>query len=209
MSATGDSVCRICRREGEKLYLKGERCYTPKCAIERRPFPPGQHGQARRRKVSDYGIQLRAKQRARKIYGVMETQFRNYYEEAVRRPGPTGLELLRSLELRLDNAVYRAGFASSRAEARQLVSHRHFAVNGRPANVPSTRLRVGDVVAVRGRSQQIVPIERSKELLHNRPAPSWVELMESEHSARIRGEPEREEMESSIEEHLIVEYYSR
>ena len=132
----GDAVCRLCRREGAKLYLKGEKCYT-KCTLDRRAFAPGQHGQARRRKVSDFGIQLRAKQRARRIYGILETQFHNYYSEAARRKGETGLELLRRLELRLDNVVYRAGFGSSRAEARQLVSHRHFTVNGRTANVPS------------------------------------------------------------------------
>src|SRR6202022_3609979 len=140
----GDPVCRLCRREGEKLYLKGEKCYT-KCPRGRRPSPPGQHGQARRRKVSDFGIQLRAKQRARRIYGVLETQFRNYYEDAAKTKGQTGLELLRRLELRLDNVVYRAGFGSSRAEARQLVSHRHLTRNRRPANVPSIKLRVGDV----------------------------------------------------------------
>ena len=203
----GDAVCRICRREGEKLMLKGEKCYT-KCTLDRRPYPPGQHGQARRRKVSDYGIQLRAKQRARKIYGVQETQFHNYYAEAVRRPGPTGLELLRRLELRLDNIVYRAGFGSSRAEARQLVTHRHFNVNGRVSNVPSMRLRAGDVVTVRAGSREIEPIERSQEMLNNRPLPAWLDSTE-ELAVRVVAEPPREEMEPLIEEHLIVEFYSR
>jgi small subunit ribosomal protein S4 len=203
----GDPVCRLCRREGEKLYLKGEKCYT-KCTLERRPYPPGQHGQARRRKVSDFGIQLRAKQRARRIYGVLETQFRNYYEAAAQTKGETGLELLRRLELRLDNVVYRAGFGSSRAEARQLVSHRHFTVNGRPANVPSIKLRVGDVVGVRARSTDIEPIARSQEMLSNRPRPVWLES-EGELAVRVSAPPERSEMEPLIEEHLIVEFYSR
>jgi small subunit ribosomal protein S4 len=204
---TGDAVCRLCRRESEKLFLKGEKCYT-KCTLERRPYPPGQHGQARRRKVSDFGIQLRAKQRARRIYGVQETQFHNYYEDAARRKGETGLELLRRLELRLDNVVYRAGFGASRAEARQLVSHRHFAVNGRTANVPSIHLRVGDVVTVRDGSRGMEPIQRSQEMLSNRPMPAWLEPA-GELSARISADPPRDEMEPLIEEHLIVEFYSR
>jgi small subunit ribosomal protein S4 len=204
----GDPVCRICRREGEKLYLKGEKCYV-KCTLDRRPFPPGQHGQARRRKVSDYGVQLRAKQRARKIYGVEETQFRNYYEAATAKTGQTGLELLRRLELRLDNVVYRAGFAASRAEARQLVSHRHFSVNGRVANVPSAAVRVGDTVAVRDGSKDIEPIARSQQMLGYRPMPAWLEAQASAEAVRISALPQREEMETSIEEHLIVEFYSR
>lgn len=203
-----DAVCRICRREGDKLFLKGEKCYT-KCVFEKRPYPPGQHGQARRRKVSDFGIQLRAKQRARKIYGVQETQFRNYYQEASTRKGETGLELLRRLELRLDNIVYRAGFGSSRSEARQLVTHRHFAVNGHTANVPSMRLRVGDEVTVRSRSKDIEPIQRSQEMLSNRPRSAWLADGKSELSVRVAQEPARDEMETLIEEHLIVEFYSR
>jgi small subunit ribosomal protein S4 len=204
----GSPVCRICRREGEKLYLKGEKCYT-KCTIERRPYPPGQHGQARRRKVSDYGVQLRAKQRARKIYGVAETQFRNYFDAAVAKKGATGLELLRRLELRLDNVVYRAGFASSRSEGRQMAAHRHFLVNGRAANVPSMALRIGDVVSVKPKSKDIVPIARSQEMLSYRPMPSWLEAVANDDAVRIAAEPPREDMESAIEEHLIVEYYSR
>jgi small subunit ribosomal protein S4 len=204
---TGDAVCRLCRREGEKLYLKGQKCYT-KCTLERRPYPPGQHGQARRRKVSDFGIQLRAKQRARRIYGVQETQFHNYYSDAANRKGETGLELLRRLELRLDNVVYRAGFGASRAEARQLVTHRHFTVNGRIANVPSIHLRVGDAVAVRGGSRGLEPVERSQEMLNNRPMPGWLESP-GELAVRIAADPPRGEMEPLIEEHLIVEFYSR
>jgi small subunit ribosomal protein S4 len=203
----GDPVCRLCRREGEKLYLKGEKCYV-KCTLEKRPYPPGQHGQARRRKVSDFGVQLRAKQRARRIYGVLETQFRNYYEDAAQTKGETGLELLRRLELRLDNVVYRAGFGSSRAEARQLVSHRHFTVNGRNANVPSMLLRPGDLVTVKPGSTTIDPIVRSQEMLSNRPRPAWLET-EGEHSVRVSAHPERADMEPLIEEHLIVEFYSR
>ena len=203
-----DAVCRICRREGDKLYLKGEKCYT-KCTFEKRPYPPGQHGQARRRKVSDYGIQLRAKQRARKIYGVQETQFRNYYQDAATRKGETGLELLRRLELRLDNILYRAGFGASRSEARQLATHRHFAVNGRTANVPSMRLRVGDVVTVRPRSTDIEPIQRSQEMLSNRSRPAWLADGPQALSVRVADEPARDEMETLIEEHLIVEFYSR
>ena len=203
-----DAVCRICRREGDKLFLKGQKCYT-KCVFERRPYPPGQHGQARRRKVSDYGIQLRAKQRARKIYGVQETQFRNYYQEAANRKGETGLELLRRLELRLDNVIYRAGFGSSRSEARQLATHRHFAVNGRTANVPSMRLRVGDEVTVRTRSKDIEPIQRSQEMLNNRSRPAWLGGGKEELSVRVVQDPARDEMETLIEEHLIVEFYSR
>jgi len=203
-----DAVCRICRREGDKLFLKGEKCYT-KCVFEKRPYPPGQHGQARRRKVSDFGIQLRAKQRARKIYGVQETQFRNYYQEASTRKGETGLELLRRLELRLDNIVYRAGFGSSRSEARQLVTHRHFAVNGHTANVPSMRLRVGDEVTVRPRSKDIEPIQRSQEMLSNRPRSAWLVDGKNQLSVRVAQEPARDEMETLIEEHLIVEFYSR
>jgi small subunit ribosomal protein S4 len=208
MAMHGDPVCRICRREGEKLFLKGEKCYT-KCTLERRPYPPGQHGQARRRKVSDYGIQLRAKQRARKIYGVQETQFRNYFDAAAAKTGPTGLELLRRLELRLDNVVYRAGFGASRAEARQLVSHRHFTVNGRIANIPSMALRLGDRVEVRPGSASIEPITRSQEMLTYRPMPSWLEASAKDNSVSIGALPPREEMETQIEEHLIVEFYSR
>src|SRR5437588_7627719 len=142
-------VCRFCRREGAKLYLKGERCYTPKCAIERRAFAPGQHGLARRRKTSDYGLQLRAKQKARRLYGLLEGQFRNYFDAAEREPGVTGLNLLRHLEMRLDNVVYRLGLGSSRKQSRQLVSHRHFEVNGRVVNIPSFKVKLGAQVKVR------------------------------------------------------------
>src|SRR2546425_7423423 len=166
-------VCRFCRREGAKLYLKGERCYTPKCAIERRAFAPGMHGQARKRKTSDYGLQLRAKQKARRIYGLLEKQFRNYFNRASTEPGVTGLNLLRHLELRLDNVVYRLGLGASRKQARQLVTHRHFEVNGRTVNVPSFQVKPGDVVKVKPANGVIdVALEASK----GRPGPSWLAL---------------------------------
>jgi small subunit ribosomal protein S4 len=199
-------VCRFCRREGAKLYLKGERCYTPKCAIERRAVPPGQHGQARRRKTSDYGVQLRAKQKARRTYGLLEKQFRNYYDKAVREQGVTGLNLLRHLEMRLDNVVYRLGLGASRRQARQLVSHRHFEVNGRPVNVPAFKVRPGDEIKVR---KSNTAIDVSLEASRLRTMPSWLAFNEEEKSGKVLGLPERQEMETGVEEHLIVEFYSR
>jgi small subunit ribosomal protein S4 len=199
-------VCRFCRREGAKLYLKGERCYTPKCAIERRAVPPGIHGQARRRKTSDYGLQLRAKQKARRTYGLLEKQFRNYFDASVREGGVTGLNLLRHLELRLDNVVYRLGLGSSRKQARQLVAHRHFEVNGRTVNVPSFQLKPGDELRVRGKADVVeVALEASRV----RTVPSWLAFNEDAKSAKVLGLPERDEMEAGVEEHLIVEFYSR
>jgi small subunit ribosomal protein S4 len=199
-------VCRFCRREGAKLYLKGERCYTPKCAIERRAVPPGQHGQARRRKTSDYGVQLRAKQKARRTYGLLEKQFRNYYDKAVREQGVTGLNLLRHLEMRLDNVIYRLGLGASRRQARQLVSHRHFEVNGRPVNVPAFQVRPGDEIKVR---KSNTAVEVSLEASRLRTMPSWLAFNEEEKSGKVLGLPERQEMETGVEEHLIVEFYSR
>ena len=202
-------VCRFCRREGAKLYLKGEKCYT-KCTLDRRAFPPGQHGLARRRKVSDYGLQLRAKQKARRLYGLMEGQFRNYFEAAEREPGVTGLNLLRHLELRLDNVVYRMGLGASRKQARQLVGHRHFEVNGRVVNVPSYQVRPGDVVKVRERSASGSPVfDVARDASGSRTMPSWLSFNESEKSAKVLALPERPEMEQGVEEHLIVEFYSR
>src|ERR1700681_340728 len=171
MASYTGRVCRFSRREGAKLYLKGERCYTPKCAIERRAVPPGIHGQARRRKTSDYGLQLRAKQKARRTYGLLEKQFRNYFELAEREPGVTGITLLRHLELRLDNVVYRLGLGASRKQARQLVSHRHFEVNGKTVNVPSYQVKPGDVLKVRAANGIFdVVLDASKV----RPVPSWL-----------------------------------
>jgi len=202
-------VCRFCRREGAKLYLKGEKCYT-KCTLDRRAFPPGQHGLARRRKVSDYGLQLRAKQKARRLYGLMEGQFRNYFEASEREPGVTGLNLLRHLELRLDNVVYRMGLGASRKQARQLVGHRHFEVNGKVVNVPSYQVRPGDVVQVRERSQASSPVfDVARDASGSRTMPSWLSFNESEKSAKVLALPERAEMEMGVEEHLIVEFYSR
>jgi small subunit ribosomal protein S4 len=200
-------VCRFCRREGAKLFLKGERCYTPKCAIERRAVPPGVHGQARRRKVSDYGLQLRAKQKARRTYGLLEKQFRNYFDMAEREPGVTGLNLLRHLELRLDNVVYRLGLGSSRKQSRQLVSHRHFEVNGRTVNIPSFKVRVGDEVKVRHSDGAVIAV--ALEASRVRTVPSWLAFNEQEKSGKVLALPERDEMEMGVEEHLIVEFYSR
>jgi small subunit ribosomal protein S4 len=200
-------VCRFCRREGAKLYLKGERCYTPKCAIERRAVPPGIHGQARRRKTSDYGVQLRAKQKARRTYGLLEKQFRNYFDASVREGGVTGLNLLRHLELRLDNVVYRLGLGASRKQARQLVNHKHFEVNGRAVNVPSYRLKIGDEVKVRNGGGPVLEI--ALEASRMRTVPTWLAFNEPEKSAKILALPERDEMDPGVEEHLIVEFYSR
>jgi small subunit ribosomal protein S4 len=199
-------VCRFCRREGAKLYLKGERCYTPKCAIERRAFAPGMHGQARKRKTSDYGLQLRAKQKARRLYGLLEKQFRNYFETSTKEPGITGLNLLRHLELRMDNVVYRIGLGASRKQARQLVSHRHFEVNGKTVNIPSYQLKPGDQVRVKPANGVFdVALEASKV----RPVPGWLSFNSEEKSAKILALPERHEMETGVEEQLIVEFYSR
>jgi small subunit ribosomal protein S4 len=199
-------VCRFCRREGAKLYLKGERCYTPKCAIERRAFAPGMHGQARKRKTSDYGVQLRAKQKARRIYGLLEKQFRNYFNAATKEPGVTGVNLLRHLELRLDNVIYRLGLGASRKQARQLVAHRHFEVNGKTVNVPSFQLKVGDVLKVKGTDGVVdVALESSKV----RPVPGWLSFSADDKSAKVLARPERNEMETGVEEQLIVEFYSR
>jgi small subunit ribosomal protein S4 len=200
-------VCRFCRREGAKLFLKGERCYTPKCAIERRAVPPGQHGQARRRKTSDYGVQLRAKQKARRTYGLLERQFRNYFDMAVREGGVTGLNLLRHLELRLDNIVYRLGVGASRRQARQLVSHRHIQVNGRTVNIPSYKVKPGDEIKVRRPGSAVVDV--ALEATRVRTVPSWLAFNEQEKSGKVLALPERDEMEMGVEEHLIVEFYSR
>jgi small subunit ribosomal protein S4 len=200
-------VCRFCRREGAKLFLKGERCYTPKCAIERRAVPPGVHGQARRRKTSDYGLQLRAKQKARRTYGLLEKQFRNYFDQAVREGGVTGLNLLRHLELRLDNVVYRLGLGSSRRQARQLVSHRHFQVNGRPVNVPAFQVKPGDEVKVRNGDSTVIAFALEASRVRN--VPSWLAYNDGDKSGKVLALPERDEMEMGVEEHLIVEFYSR
>jgi len=217
MSKQLGPVCKLCRREGEKLYLKGERCFTPKCAIERRNFAPGQHGRTGSRsgggnrtgRESDYLRQLRAKQRARRVYGILERQFRRYYEVANQRRGLTGLNLLQILESRLDNIVYRLGFASSRPEARVLVTHGHFTVNGRRTDVPSMLLREGDTVAVRDGSRTLSYFKALGDLANARTSPSWLNRDTTQLSGAIQRLPERAEIDGSLNEQLIVEYYSR
>lgn len=209
MANQAGPVCRLCRREGVKLYLKGAKCLSNCTFDKRNALLPGQHGMARRRKPSDYGIQLRAKQRARRMYGVMETQFRHYFEKADRSTGVTGTVLLQNLERRLDNVVYRLGLAASRREARQLVSHRHFTLNGRVNNVPSAQVRPGDVVQVRDKSRELDPIHNALSLLQNRSVPEWLTLDADNLKGSVVRLPEREEMEMVLDEQLIVEYYSR
>jgi small subunit ribosomal protein S4 len=208
MARYTESVCRLCRREGAKLFLKGTRCYTKKCAFERRPTPPGQHG-VRRRKVGDYGLQLREKQKIRRVYGVLERQFRNYFREAQTHPGVTGEWLLRSLELRLDNVVYRMGLASSRAQARQLVGHGHLAVNGRPTNIPSFQLKPGDRIEVRETRRSREPFKVAKETLRSHQAPEWLSVDAATLSGTIGAPPSRDQMPLDLNEQLVVEYYSR
>jgi small subunit ribosomal protein S4 len=216
MSKNLGPVCRLCRREGEKLYLKGERCFTPKCAFERRGFAPGQHGRtgsrgtrSRSGRESDYLRQLRAKQRARRVYGVLERQFRRYYEVALQRRGLTGLNLLQILESRLDNVIYRLGFASNRAQARLLVTHGHFTVNGRRTDVPSMLLKEGDTVAVREGSRGLEYFKVMPDLAEGRTSPSWVNRDIKEMSGSVQRLPERAEIDAFLNEQLIVEYYSR
>ncbi|HEY8490372.1 MAG TPA: 30S ribosomal protein S4 [Dehalococcoidia bacterium] len=208
MARYTDADCRICRRHGEKLFLKGERCMTPKCAIERRPVPPGQRP-VRRRKVSDRGLQLREKQKARFTYGVLERQFRRYYQEAVRRPGVTGENLLRLLEFRLDNVVYRLGWADSRDQARQLVRHGHIAVNGRKRDIPSAQVHVGDEIGWTGRGKATEYFKLLKEQLGGRTVPSWLAMDANAMTGRVLAPPGRDEIEHRFNENVIVEYYSR
>lgn len=208
MARYTDSVCRQCRREGLKLFLKGERCYTDKCAIERRNYPPGVHGQGRH-KFSEYALQLREKQKVKRMYGLMEGQFRRYFQMAARSKGVTGVILLQYLERRLDNMVYRMGFATSRAEARQMVRHGHIQVNGRKVNIPSALLDVGDVVTVREKSRSITRIEAALAQAVHRGAPDWLEVNAEAFSARVKVLPQREELTMPINEQLIVELYSK
>ncbi len=208
MARYTDAVCRLCRREGLKLYLKGSRCYTKKCSFERRPSPPGQHG-VRRRKVGDYGLQLREKQKVRRVYGVLEKQFRNYFVEASRHSGVTGEYLLRSLELRLDNVVFRLGFAPSRAAARQMVAHGHFAVNGVSTNIPSYRLKIGDRIEVRESHRQRELFKVVGETLRSHQAPDWLSLDPANFAGSVIALPRRDQMPLEFNEQLVVEYYSR
>ncbi|HNT74824.1 MAG TPA: 30S ribosomal protein S4 [Anaerolineae bacterium] len=205
-------ACKLCRREGMKLYLKGDKCYVDKCPFERRSYPPGQHGKGagfQRRKLSDYAMQLREKQKARRIYGVLERQFRRYFRVALRRPGMTGENLLAVLETRLDNVVYRLGLADSRSQARQLVSHGHFTVNGRKTDVPSLLVRPSDVVCVRPESRRDKYFKERRELLGKRQVPAWLSFDEETLDARVLAFPTRPEIDVPIEEQLIVEFYSR
>ncbi len=202
------AVCRLCRRERMKLNLKGERCFTDKCAIERRNYPPGQHGQGRG-KASEYGKQLREKQKVRRIYGIQEKQFRAYFKEADRRKGVTGTNLIQILESRLDNMIYRLGFAASRNEARQLVRHNHFSVNGRRVNIPAFMVKEGDVVAVREKSQKVNAIMAAQEAASSRGTPRWLEVDVKTFTGKVKELPNREDITMPIEEHLIVELYSK
>ena len=203
--------CRLCRREGVKLFLKGDRCSTPKCAFERRSYPPGMHGRRRtfRRKVSGYGVQLREKQKTKRIYGVLERQFRRYFQSAIRQPGLTGANLLQTLERRLDNVVYRLGFASSRNQARQLVLHGHFELNRKRASVPSMLVGAGDVVSVREGRRKNAYFTGLEEALKFATTPEWLALNAAEMTGQILSLPEREQIDVPVKEQLIVEFYSR
>lgn len=201
-------VCRLCRREGVKLFLKGSRCMTDKCAIERRSYPPGQHGQGRPR-LSEYSVQLREKQKLRRIYGLLERQFRGVFGKAERRTGITGEHLLKLLECRLDNVVYRLGFASSRKEARQLVNHGHILLSGRKTDVPACLVKAGDVVEVRQRSRDLLPIKAALDAVEGRGVPGWLELDAAAFKGTVRALPTREDIQLPVNEQLVVELYSR
>lgn len=202
------AVCKLCRRERTKLFLKGARCESSKCGVERKPYPPGEHGKGRIRETQ-YLIQLREKQRARRIYGVLERQFRNYYKEAARQKGITGENLLRILESRLDNVVYRASFAESRAQARQLVSHSHFRVNGKRVDVPSYRVRNGDVVTLRERSAELLVVQHALDTSSERSNPEWLEVNRAEKKIIVHELPNRAQIDTQVQEQLIVELYSK
>jgi len=201
-------VCRLCRREGIKLYLKGDRCFSEKCQIDKRPFPPGQHGQGRKRN-SEYGLQLREKQKARRFYGVLEKQFEHYYEEASHRQGITGENLLQMLESRLDNVAYRLGFGASRKEARQLVCHGHFLVNGRKVDIPSYLTKVGDTISVREKSQSAGRLKELLELAESKTIAPWLELDVASRTGKVVRVPARDEIDTPVAEQMIVEHYSR
>ncbi len=202
------AVCRLCRREGDKLFLKGERCYSAKCAMERRPYAPGQHGN-RRSKISEYGLQLRTKQKAKRIYGVLETQFRNYYDKAAHQKGITGVNLLILLEMRLDNVAYRAGLGRSRTESRQIVRHNHVLVNGKKVNIPSYQVKIGDVITLKEKSQSAAGMKTIIETTASRAVPEWIESDLENYTAKVTAKPEREMITIPVEETLIVELYSK
>lgn len=202
------AVCRLCRREGQKLFLKGERCYSDKCGIQRRAYAPGQHGQGRK-KLSEYGMQLREKQKARRYYGVLESQFHHYFEMANKKAGVTGDNLLSILESRLDNVVYRLGFGTSRPEARQLVRHGHFTVNGKKVDIPSYLVKVGDVIAIKEQSKSSEKIKSVVESTASRAVPKWLDLDNNTLTGKVVAVADREDIDLPLEEHLIVELYSK
>ncbi|MBN2283956.1 MAG: 30S ribosomal protein S4 [Deltaproteobacteria bacterium] len=208
MARYTDSLCRLCRSEGVKLFLKGDRCYSDKCAFERRGYAPGEHGQMRRKK-SDYGVQLREKQKLRRMYGLLEKQFAGYFVRADRQKGVTGSNLLLLLERRLDNMVYRMGFASSRNEARQLVRHSHFLVNGRKVNIPSYIVNVGDTIQVKEKSRTMGCIIEAMDTVARRGVPEWLELNKDAFTGTVKALPTREELTMPIQEQLVVEFYSK
>ncbi|MEI6132010.1 MAG: 30S ribosomal protein S4 [Bacillota bacterium] len=208
MARYTDASCRLCRREGLKLFLKGTKCYTGKCAIEKRNYAPGQHGQ-QRKKSSEYGIQLREKQKVRRYYGVLESQFRKYFEMASRKKGITGENLLSLLETRFDNTIYRLGLATSRAEARQLVNHAHFTINGKKVNIPSYLIKSGDVIAIREKSKSSDKFAAIQEAVGGNPIPKWLEIDSEKLVGTVVALPSREDIDLEIAEHLIVELYSK
>jgi small subunit ribosomal protein S4 len=209
MARYTDAKCKLCRREGDKLFLKGERCFSDRCAIEKRPYPPGQHGRGRRRKASEFGLQLREKQKLRRIYGVLEKPFRNYFAEAARRTGVTGTNLLQLLEGRLDNMVFRMGFAPSRSSARQLVCHRHFHVNGGIVNVPSYQVKPGDVVTLREKSRKNLFVIDSLKSATGRGRVSYISTDDGKFEGSYMSVPERAEIPTVVQEQLVVELYSK
>jgi small subunit ribosomal protein S4 len=204
-----DAVCRLCRREGMKLFLKGTKCFSDKCPIEKRNFAPGQHGKDRKAKIVGYGLQLREKQKAKRMYFTQETQFRNYFEKAARTRGVTGELLLQQLERRLDNVVHRLGFSSSRRQARQLVRHGHVHVDGRKVNIPSYEVSVGEEITIRERSRKLAILEQAKEFASHQPAPTWLEIDRDNYKGRILSLPKRAEIQLPVNEQLIVELYSK
>ena len=209
MARYTDSVCRHCRRENMKLFLKGDRCYSDKCAFDRRAYPPGEHGERRGRKISDYGIQLREKQKVKRMYGLSEKQFHLFFERAERHKGITGTNLLVLLERRLDNVVYRLGFVNSRNQGRQLVRHNHFQVNGRKVNIPSYMVSIGDAIELREKSRKIAAVADSMEAVVRRGVPQWLDLEKENHKGMIKGFPVREDLTMPMQEQLIVELYSK
>ena len=209
MARYTDAVCRLCRREGIKLFLKGTKCFSDKCPIEKRNYAPGQHGKDKKTKVVGYGLQLREKQKAKRMYFVQEGQFRNYFENAVKSRGVTGAKLLEQLDRRLDTVVHRLGFALSRRQARQLVRHGHIQVNGRKVNIPSYEVNVGDEVAVREGSRKLVVLELAKDFASHQPAPAWLEVDRDNYKGRVLALPKREDIQLPVNEQLIVELYSK